>query len=891
MTEPMWRRYERLTGPDLDADIRDEIEFHIQLLADKHVACGCSPEDARRRAIAEFGDMARAREMCMEIGTNQQRASRRAAFIGNIGQDLQHAARRLMKSPMFTALTVLTLAIGLGPNIAIFNIISSVLLTPLPYRDPDQLVVVNETFPMAGGSGTGSVSLPNAADWRAQNRSFSAMAVTSFVGSYNLGDEEQPERLSAAAIDAETFPMLGVVPLRGRVFRADEATSGGPNVVILSETFWRRKYAGDESVIGRHIKLDGADYEVIGIMPSRIIFPNRSAPLDVWTPLQANFKTANRGSHGFRVFARLKPGVTKELALADLRLLATYIAKQYPDAQEGRSVTITPLSETVLSSANKQLPVLLGAAALVLLIACANAASLLLARAASRKREVAILAALGATRGRVMQQFFVESLLISVLSAALGFLLAIAAVRGILLSAGTMVPRTTEITFDWRVAAFVGAAIILTTIVCGIVPALRATRANLQSNLRESTGGERAGSRFRSGLVVAQFALSLVLLAGAGLLVRTFAALMGTPTGMRTELVVTLHLPFPLGSERYKTPDVAIARFHHPLLENVRALPGVDAAGLISKIPLQESGANGNFGIVGKSFDNVASQPFAEMRIVSPGYFATMGIPVVRGRDFAESDDAKSQPVVMINEDAAKKYFPNEDPVGRQLAFGTPGPQNPPAIIVGVVGSVRQASLETPPLSELYFPYRQAGGALSDMALMIRATKDPNSVVRSVQNAIRTLDPAQPVYNVKTMRDVMADSVAERRLYLRLLAAFAGVALLLAMAGIYGVIAYGVTQRTREFGIRIALGCESSRIKRMVVWQGTRLALFGLAIGIPGAFAMSALIASVLYGVGRADPLTYAAVASLLVAVSLVATYMPARRAVRVDPLVAMRSE
>jgi predicted permease len=892
--ESKWRRYARITGPRLDADIRDEIEFHLQILTDRNIARGMTPDAARAQAITEFGDLARAREAMMEIGQSQERMHRRAEVWANMWQDARHGARRLLKSPGFTIVTVLTLAIGLGPNIAIFNIINSVLLKPLPYAEPDRLYGVFETFPLAGGnSGSGSVSIPNYVDWRAQNHSFEAMTIMGFSGSANLGDPKQPERLSVAAIDENTFPLLGAKPIRGRAFVKDDGAPGAPLVVVLGEAFWRRKYLGDETIVGSRLMIDGAPRTVVGIMPANIIFPNRSAALDLWMPFNVDFSTAQRGQHGFRVYGRLKPGVSKEAALADLKTIAGRIARDFPQTQEGRSVDLVPLADMVVgASTRKQLEIFLGAAGLVLLIACANAASLLLARGASRSREVAVLAALGATRTRVLQQFLIESLLVSAAAAVVAFGLAIAAVKGILISAGNMVPRTTEIHFDGRVVLFVGGAILLTTLVCGLAPALSATKADLQTNLRQGSRGiGGASTRFRSGLVVGQFALSLVLLAGAGLLLRTFAALMNTETGMKTDRVITMRLPVPLGGDKYPIGRIAIDHLHKPLLDRLRATPGVEAAGFITRIPLQDWGSNGNFQVVGKTYANVASQPFAEVRTVSPGYFATMGIPLLRGRDVAESDDSAATQVVVINQEIAKKYFAGEDPIGKQIFYGTISATNPALTVVGIVGSIRQATLDREPLTEAYFPYRQNPGAAAGLGLVIRTRNDPEGVVKTVQGIVRELDPAQPIFNVKTMREVQSDSISDRRLYLRLLGAFAGVALLLAMAGIYGVISYAVTQRTREFGIRLALGSESARIQRMVVWDGARLALTGLAIGVPGAFLLTRFIASVLYGVGRSDPLTYAIVAGILAAVSLLASYLPARRAVKVDPIIAMRAE
>ncbi|CAA9301835.1 MAG: Acidobacterial duplicated orphan permease (function unknown), partial [uncultured Gemmatimonadaceae bacterium] len=478
--------------------------------------------------------------------------------------------------------------------------------------------------------------------------------------------------------------------------------------------------------------------------------------------------------------------------------------------------------------------------------------------------------------------------------AALGLALAAAGVRAITAAAGGLLPRSTEVHFDWRVVLFVGGTVVLTTLLFGLVPALQAARGNLQAALRdggrEGSGG-RGRSTFRNALVVAQFAVSLVLLAGAGLLLRTFAALLATDTGMRTEHALTMRVPLPVPSPRYPTPDAAVARFYAPLLERVRAIPGVAGAGTITKLPLQESGMNGNFTIGGKSYATVSEEPFAEIRVVSPGYFAALGIPV-RGRDVAASDGGTGQQVVLVNAELARRYFPGEDPIGREIYFGRPSPTNPPNVIVGVVGSVRQSALDRPPDPELYAPYSQAGPlGVSEVSLVVRTAGDPARFAGPVRAAVRAVDPLQPVFNVRTMRDVVRASVGDRRLYLGLLGAFAGVALALAVAGIYGVISYSVAQRTREFGIRLALGSEVGRMQRLVVWHGARLALLGLAVGVPAAFLATRVLERVLYGVTASDPLTFAAAALLLTAVSVLASYLPARRVARVDPIVAMRAE
>jgi predicted permease len=899
MREPAWRRYARLSGPDLRADVDEELEFHIEILADRYRREGHSAEEARAMATTEFGDRERARDACVAIDQSRMRDERRTEWWSTFWQDLRHGARRLLSTPVFTIVTVLTLAIGIGPNIAVFSIINSVLLQPLPYASPDRLVQIFETFHVPGtSSAEGSVSFANYADWKARNSTFDRLGVSTYAQSANLQEAGNPEKLTVAAVDADLFPTLGVRPILGRTFARGEDVKGAPKVILLGEDLWRRRFGADPAIVGKKIIIDGAPSTVIGVMPSRITFPNRSAVTDAWTAIPAGeppYAPINRGGHMLIVVGRLKPGVTLAAAQRDLANIATQLQREYPKSQDGRSVSTHELRDTVVGKIKPQLLVLLGAAGLVLLIACANAASLLLARASARQREVAVRAALGASRGRIAQQFLTESLLLAAVGSAIGFVLARVGVRAVVAGAAGMLPRATEIHFDARVVAFMVGAILITTILFGLLPSLQATRTDLQNSLREggrSDTANRSRGAFRRSLVVAQFALSLVLLAGAGLLMRTFAALLGTETGMSTEHVLTMHIPFPANSPRYPDGETALSRFFVPMLQRVSAVPGVQHAGVISLLPLQDSYTNGSFWIAGKSYARTSDVPFAEWRFISPGYFQSLGIPLRRGRDIALSDDQKGEQVVIVNDALAKQFFPNEDPIGKAIyAGGAPQPNTPPIIIVGIAGDVRESRLDEKPQPVLYFPYTQNTWALGDMVLVVKSAGDEMRLAKPIQAAIRSVDPTQPVFAVRSMSDVISQSIADRRLYLGLLGVFAGVALLLAIAGIYGVMSYSVTQRTREFGIRLALGSEASRVRRLVVWQGTRLALIGLVLGIPSAFLLTRLLRSLLYDVQPGDPATLAGVSLLLAVVSVLASYIPASRATRVDPIIAMRAE
>jgi len=890
MREAKWRRYARFFRADVAADVDDELEFHIQTLTDKYVRAGRTPSEARAMALKEFGNGQSARDACVDIDTRRARAEGRGNHWSNLWQDCRHAVRRLRSAGAFTTVTVLTLALGIGPNIAIFSIINSVLLQPLPYKNADQLVRIYETFPLPGGaSGTGSVSLDNFLDWRAQSKTFSGMSLADYPVSANLQETGKPQRLLVTNVGVDAFPLLGVTPILGRQFLPSEAAPNGPPVVLISESLWRRQYAADPAIVGRKITLDGIPKTVVGVIPADIVFPNRATPVDAWLPVQAQPSPNSRDQHRYMVVGRLRPGATLAQATSEMKAIAARLAVQYPNGQTGRTVKLVTVRETVVGTLKPQLLVLLGAAAMVLLIACANAASLLLARAAGRRREVAVLAALGASRWRLMQQFLCESLVLALAGTVLAFGLAVFAVRGIVAAAGTTLPYGTRTHFDARVVAFIAGTVLLTALVFGMLPALNAARSKLQNDLRD---GDRSGTSrggLRHALVIAQFALSLVLLAGAGLMLRTFESLVDTQTGMRVDHVLTMHVPVPIGAPPYATGQEALDRFARPMLTQVRALPGVQAAGMINLLPLQDYGNNGNFGIAGQAYASDAERPFAEFRVVSPGYFTTLGIPIERGRDVAESDDGKTQPVVLINDVLATRYFKGQDPVGKALQFGPPSATNPPAMIVGVVGSVHQTTLDAQPEAELYFALAEAQGRLADMSLVVRTSNDPVAATHDVTGVIQRIDPNQPVYRAESMRSVVTDSVSDRKLYLDLLAGFAGLALALAIAGIYGVMSYSVTQRTREFGIRLALGADSGRVQRLVVKQGALLAGAGLALGVPIGLVLTRSLAAVLYGVQPGDPLTFAAVACLLSLVAVVASYLPARRVLRVDPSIAMR--
>jgi putative ABC transport system permease protein len=786
--------------------------------------------------------------------------------------DCRYAARGFRNRPAFTLLVIATLALAIGANTAIFSVVSGVLLRPLPFADPDRLVQLSES--------AGSVSYPNLLDWRAQNASFESI-VAYENHSKNLQDNGDPERIAAVGADRGLFQTLGVQPIAGRTFRPDDP----PHVAVIGAGLWKRRYASDRALIGKNIMLDGQAFTVIGVMPRDFQFPYQTAHTELWVPLEPLRSPRPRGLKYLSTVARLKPGVKLEAARKEMAVIAQRLGKQYPEENAGsHGILVTPLRDAVAGEIRPALVTILGAVGIVLLIACVNVANLLLARGAARHHEVAIRAAVGASPGRLIRQFLTESVLLAIAGGAAGLLLAPWGSDLLLKLAASQIPRYWEIGIDWRVFAFLLAVSIGTGIGFGIVPALTAARIDVQSGLKEGRKRGSAGrgeGLLRDGLVVAEIALSFVLLMGAGLLLRTFLYLERTDPGMVTSNVLTLDMLLP--PVRYPT-SAAAARYYREMEDRVLRIPGVRSAGFINMLPLESWGSNSTFNIEGNAPRPPGHQPLAEFRFVSPGYFRTLGIPIRRGHDFSDRDHE-----VMINDAFARQYFPNENPAGKHVQVLA----HQPVTIAGVVGDVRQEGLDRPPAPEIYFPLEQCPFPvwLSAPAMVVSANIRGENLVSAVRAAIRGIDPTQVIFNVKTMDRVIADSLSDHSLYVWLIGLFAGLALILAAAGIYGVISYAVTARTHEFGIRLALGAAQGRILRQVLGHGAALAGLGLGFGIAGAFALTRLLARLLVGVTPNDPATFAAAGLLLAAVALAACMIPARRAMRVDPMVALRQE
>jgi putative ABC transport system permease protein len=795
-------------------------------------------------------------------------------------QDLRFALRTLRKSPAFSIAAIGTLALGIGATTVIFSIVSGVLLRPLPFADPNRLVQLTETSPR---NDAGPVIYPDLEVWRNQSTSFEAMVAYTSV-SRNLQNVADPEQVATVAAERGLFHTLGVEPIAGRTFVADDP----PQVVVISEGFWKRHFGADPSAVGRKITFDGEGFTVIGVMPDRFQFPYRATYTDAWIPWEApaQFRKMRTYRADF-VVARVKPGIPMDGALTELNGIAQRLEIEYPETNRGRRARITPLSEVVAGKVRDSLLVLFGAVGMVLLVACVNVANLLLARAATRTREVAIRAALGAQRSRLVFQFLTESILLAVGGGLAG--LAIASWGGSLLLklAASDIPRSSEVTLDWRVFTFLLATCVVTGIGFGLAPAMGASRVDFQSALRQSGGrGTAAASRFRGalttdGLVVVEIAAAFVLLIGAGLLLRTFFSLRNTQTGLQAENVLTLHLTIP--ATQPQTPGAG-AQYCREIEERVQRIPGVRAVGLVSLLPLQDWGWTARISVPGRP-GHAAAPMFAELRYVSPGYFRALGIPIRKGRGFTDFDRADSAPVILINDALARQYFPNQDPIGRRI--------DDRGAVVGIVGDVRQSGLDRPPAPEIYYPIAQNFAQRPDagMSLVVSAMLPPQSLARSVVGAIRLVNPNQAVFHIKTMQRVIADSLSNRSLYLWLLGVFAGIALALAVAGIYGVVSYAVASRTKEFAVRLALGADAGGVLRIVLGHGALLIGIGLAIGLTAAAGLTRLLQALLFGVSPMDPETLVVVAALLTAVALAACLIPAQRAMRLDPAIALRYE
>jgi predicted permease len=806
-------------------------------------------------------------------------------------KDIRYGIRSLVKRPGFTFIAVITLALGIGANTAIFSVVNAVLLRPLPFADADRLVIIWEDASFAGFP-RNTPAPANYVDWKTQNQVFEDIAATD-SRSFNLTGDGEPQKVEALGVTANFFPLLGVKPVLGRAILPEEDKPEANKVAMLNYGLWQQRYGGERNIVGREILLNGEKYTVVGVMPPGFQFLNSQVGL--WVPIAfTSERLAARGTHYLRTVARMKPGITVAQADSDIRTITQRIAHDYPD-QAGRiSAFVMPLPDELAGDMRRPLLVLLVAVAFVLLIACANIANLLLSRAASRRREMAVRAALGASKLRIVRQLLIESLLLATVGSFCGLLLASWSFAFLQRLIPDGLALSTKLTLDPKVLGFTLLVTLLTAVIFGLAPAFQAAKIDLNEALKQ--GGGRSslnagGNRLRSALVVAEVSLALVLLVGAGLLIQTFLKLREQYSGLSPENVLTLRTVLP----RNKYPEAQQrATFYKQVLERVTSLPGVISAGYTTSVPLAVKGGTNGFSIEGRTIEQARAGGLsydANHRQVSNDYFKTMSIPIRQGRSFNDGDNEKSVPVGIINETMARQYWPGENAIGKRFKLGDPENNEVSWVtIVGIAGDVRQMGVDEPVKPEMYFPYQQTGDfwfyAPRDLA--IRTSGDPLSLVAAVRNQIHQVDPEQPISNVRTMDEVLGEETASRRLGMTLLTIFASLALLLATLGIYGVLAYFVVQHTQEIGVRMALGAQRKDILRLVLKKGMILALVGIAIGLGAAFALTRLMASLVYGVSPTDPFTYAGIALLLTLVALLACYLPARRATKVDPMVAL---
>ncbi len=789
-------------------------------------------------------------------------------------RDIRYAFRVLAKSPGFTAVALIALALGIGANTAIFSVVNSVLIRPLPYRDPDALVRLFETepqLPFAPLCGADFL------DWRERNHSFTAMALY-LTPPANLTGFDQPTRVLKGVVSPQMFSILGVSPFIGRDFAAEEEESGRDHVAIVSHAFWQQHFGGDPTAVGRALSLDGESYQIIGVMPAEF----QAVPVaDLWTPANVDELRKTRGSHSYQVVARLKPGVAVAQAEGDIQVIAKQLEQQFPGPNTDIGARAVPMLERQVGTVRPVLLAMLGAVAFVLLIACANVANLLLVRASARSREMAVRSALGASRWRLVRQLLVESVILSLAGGALGLLLAYWGVNVLRTTTGTNLPRLKEVDVNNAVLGFTVLVSFVTGILFGLAPALQ--RPNLNETLKEGgrAGAGAAGNRLRAALVVAELALSMVLLAGSGLMVKSFMRLSALDLGFDTTRVLTMFISLP--GTKYNL-DSRLA-FYRSLLQRVSALPGVESAAITSKLPLL-GGNNGTVKIEGQATDGKTwTGPLVEFSTVTPDYFRTMGIPVKQGRVCEKQDEVKGAFVAVINETMARRFWPGKSALHGGILNGTNRTD-----VVGIVGDVRQHGLEVPPMPEIYSCFGENANRNS-MALVIRGTGDLTPLGPSVREAVLAIDKDQPVYDIRTMEKVFETNSSTRLFQMRLFAIFAGVALALAAVGIYGVMSYSVAQRSREIGIRMALGARVADVLRLVATQGMRLAAGGVVIGIGATLALGKSLESLLFGVEPNDAATLGLVAALLAIVAMAACFIPARRAARVEPVIALRHE
>jgi predicted permease len=888
---------ERLAGlslsPAREAEIVEELSQHLEEQYEQAVSRGAGEEEARHAVLAELNEnelLARGLkrvERRVELEPLVMGKDGKTNVITDLWQDLRYGLRMLLRNPGFTLVAVIALALGIGANSAIFSVVNTVLLRPLPFKNPDALMMIWEDATHLGFPDN-TPSPANFIDWRDKNTVFESMIATA-QNSFNLTGVGDPERCDGRRVSANTFSLLGVEPVLGRTFRPEEDKPGS-RVVLLSYGLWQRRFGGDPAIVGRAVNLNGESYTVVGVMPRMAELPSMDNWHDqLWVPIAfTSEQAASRGSHYLEIIGRLKPGVSQKQAQAEMSTIAARLEKQYPEHNTRIGIKVKSLHDQVVGNIKPALLVLLGAVGFVLLIACANVANLLLARAAVRQKEIALRLALGASRSRLTRQFLTESVLLAGLGGGCGLLLSVVGLNVLKRFIPDSISQAQAIGIDGKVLIFTVLVSLVTGLIFGLAPAMQASNFNLNETLKEGgrdSGAGSRGNRLRGLLVISEVAVSFLLLIGAGLLISSFLHLLKLDPGYRADHLLTMKVVLP----ETKYPDKERrAPFFRELIRRVQALPGVQSVAVASNLPLTYSGDSMPIGIEGRADPPPDQWPDVILRVVSPGYFSTMGIPLVQGRDFNEQDRPDAVRVAVISEKMARYYWPNESPIGKRFKPGSVTGDSPWREIVGVVKDVRQNDFAAAPKMQMYLGHEQVG-SFAPNAIVVRTSVDPLSLGAAVRKVVWEIDKDQPVSDIRTMEDIVSTAVARQRFSTMLLGIFAAVALMLAAVGIYGVMSYSVAQRTREIGIRLALGAQRTDVLKLAMGQGLRLVLIGVGVGLVAALVLTRVMASLLFGVSATDPVTFVTISLLLLAVAMLASYIPSVRAMKVDPMVALR--
>jgi len=859
---------------------RREMATYLEIETADNITRGMNPQEARSAAYRKLGNTTLIHEEIYRMNS--------LGWLETLTQDIRYGARVLRRSPGYTAAVIAILALGIGINAVIFSIVNSVLLRPLPFEGSNRLIRIFHVPPQKQFPGVTkfSVSPANYLDWKAQNRSFEVMSAYS-VRTHTLTGGDRPQPVTVGHVHPEFFSIVREHTAMGRVFELDEGAPGHGGVAVITDKFWKTHLGGNPNVLGQTLTLDHQLYRIVGVMTPHIELPSWGATsADLWVPLAwDNAEQAIRGNHNYNVIARLKPGVDIKRAGAEMDAISLRLAREYPADDAGWGATLIPLHELIVGGVRTSLWVLSGAVGFVLLIACANVANLVLARSLGRQKEIALRRALGAARSRILRQILTETILLSGVGGVFGLVVARIVVRLVVTAVAHQLPRADEIVLDNRVLAFTLAVSVLTGIAAGLFPALRAGKTDLNSTLKQGLGrteSQAGGSRTRNLLVVSEVALSLMLLIGAGLMIRTLWSLRRVNPGFDPQHVLTMTLTIPRA--KYDTPLKQTA-FYDEVLRRVRALPSVEAAGATDTLPVSGGGSMQPITIDARAAGTMAEQPEVAVREATPGYMRAMHIPLLHGRDFNEGDDHK----LLISDSMAKRFWPGQNPIGSQLRF-TLAEAKTPWEVIGVVGDVKYLGLSTDDPGTMVYQWTKERPWFY-LSLVTRSTGDPSSLSEPITGIVRQIDPELPVRDVQTMQTIVADSLANERFNMQLLAAFAAIALLLAAIGIYSLLSYAVRRRTREIGIRTALGAGLADVIRMVVLEGLKPAAAGIILGIAGALAITRLLAGLVHGVSPSDPATFVSVAALLIVISVLASLIPAYRAARVDPTRALREE